>query len=106
MTKTTPLLLPHSTDHLDSNMRGYSKKSLSPFPPSLADSELDGPWFVPDKEEQPQTYRDFQSLVIAAYELWCEEEWPLIQGLAMIWGLLYSLTCLVGIIRFLAMREG
>ena len=35
-------------------MRGYSKKSLSPFPPSLADSELDGPWFVPDKEGKPR----------------------------------------------------
>ena len=104
--KNTPPLLPHSADCLDSSMRDYSKKNRSPFPPSLADMDLDGPWFIPGKEGQPQSYQDFQSLVSTTYELWCEEEWLLIQAIGMIWGCLYVIICLVGVIKFLAMREG
>ena len=88
------------------SMCDHSKKNLSPVPPSLADVDLDGPWCRSRQRGSASIHLDFQSLVIAAYELWCEEEWPLIQGLAMIWGLLYSLTYLVGVIKFLAMREG
>ena len=47
---------------------------------------------------------DLQSLAITVYELWFEEEWPLIQALGMTWGCLYVLTCLVGVIKVLAMR--
>jgi hypothetical protein len=104
--KKKPPFLPRFADHLDSTPYVYSKKSLSPFPPSLADSDLDGPWCAPGKEDRPRSHLDFQSLVIAAYELWCEEEWLLIEGLGMVWGSLYALTCLVGVIKLLAMRWG
>ena len=80
--KSKPPLLFHSADDHDSTPYVSFKKNLSPFLPSLADSELDGPWFVPGKEEQPRSHLDFQSLVITAYELWFEEEWPLIRRLA------------------------
>ncbi len=103
MTKNKPALLPHFADHLDSTLSASSNKSLSPLPPSSADSELDGPWFVPGKEDRPQSHLDFQSLVSTAYELWCEEEWPLLQALGMTWACLYALTYLVGVIKFLAM---
>ena len=104
--KSKPPLPTHFADDHDSTPYVSFKKNLSPVPPSLADMDLDGPWCAPGKKDRPQSHLDFQSLVIAAYELWCEEEWPLIQGLAMIWGLLYSLTCLVGVIKLLAMRWG
>jgi hypothetical protein len=84
-------------------MRGYSKKNLSPLT-SLADMDLDGPWCAPGKEDWPRPYLDFQSLVSTAYELWCEEEWMLIEGLGMLWVGLYALTCLTGVIKFLAMQ--
>ena len=104
--KSKPPLLPHFADDHDSTPYVSFKKNLSPFPPSLADMDLDGPWFVPSKEGQPQSYQDFQSLVSTTYELWCEEEGLLIQALGMIWGCLYVITCLVGVIKFLAMWEG
>ena len=81
MTKNKPALLPHFADHLDSTPYLSFEKNLSPVPPSFADMDLDGPWYAPGKEGQPQTSQDFQSLLIAAYEVWCEEEWLLIQGL-------------------------
>ena len=98
--------MPHFADHLDSTPYVSFKNNPSPLPPSLADSEMDGPWFVPGKEDWPRSPLDFQSLVSTTYELWCEEEWLLIQAIGMIWGCLYVLTCLVGVIKFLAMRWG
>jgi hypothetical protein len=103
MAKNKPALLPHFADHLDSTLSASSNKSLSPLP-SLADMDLDGPWCGLGKKDRPQSHLDFQSLVIAAYELWFEEEWPLFQALGMTWGCLYVLTCLVGVIKILAMQ--
>ena len=104
--KSKPPLLPHFADDYDSTPYVSFKKNLSPVPPSLADMDLDGPWCAPGKEGRPRSPLDFQSLASTAYRLWCEEEWLLIQALGMIWGCLYVLTCLVGVIKFLAMRWG
>jgi len=104
MTKNKQLLLTLYKD-IDSTLSASSKKNLPP-PPSLADRDVDGPWCSPGKEDWPRSRQDFQSLVSTSYGLWREEEWVLVQGLGMIWGCLYVLTCLVGVIKFLVMREG
>jgi hypothetical protein len=64
---------------------------------SLADSDLDGPYLVPNGVGQTRSPRKVQGFLDVARELWRGEDPKLFYGLCAIWGCLYIITALIAI---------